>query len=517
MYQRPFVDRRSHYQNDPCIGKRGIDQHREFLQTQLSDLELQQKVLQPELNLVRQFADFSRNTRLYLESLDQDVAEIALLPKYEAELNQNIAKLKAMASRDIESKERQIIDLDNWIKTDSSERDALLQSSKRTELVNLRRKVIEAEQEAAKTEDRLRQLQLEGPDISVHLGRREEIRTALLAQWPNKIAAADQSREKYHDTDKEADRLRQQLVNLRRELALVHPAYAEFDPNVSNNASYDVRLEKIRAGEIPTYEEKARREKSNWQHLFRTQVLAKLHAALFEVENLLALLNQQLRVPIGNNRYQLSRRPNPDREYETYRNLVETSALAREDELFFESLNADVRQTVENIFQRLIDQPESRESLAFLDYRNYHDYDMLVSDSRDPEARLTSVDRHSGKFSGGENQSPYFIAILACYLRAYHRYERRRRDPSVALVPIDEAFSKLSGERIRDCIDALRMLDLQGIFSMSSGNIPYAMDICDQIVTVMKRERSSGKRHVIRNVPVSLTRTEALARYGGKP
>jgi len=108
---------------------------------------------------------------------------------------------------------------------------------------------------------------------------------------------------------------------------------------------------------------------------------------------------------------------------------------------------------------------------------------MHVSDPRDPDGRPSSVDRHSGKFSGGENQSPYFIAILACYLRAYHRYEKRRKDPSLALVPIDEAFSKLSGERIKDCIDALKALDLQGVFSMSSGNIPYALDMCDQMIS----------------------------------
>jgi uncharacterized protein YPO0396 len=124
------------------------------------------------------------------------------------------------------------------------------------------------------------------------------------------------------------------------------------------------------------------------------------------------------------------------------------------------------------------------------------------------------VDRHSGKFSGGENQSPYFIAILACYLRAYHRYEKRRKDPSLALVPIDEAFSKLSGERIKDCIDALKALDLQGVFSMSSGNIPYALDMCDQMITVMKVERTEGRRHFIRNIPVTLTREEAIERYG---
>src|SRR5690606_31748081 len=124
----------------------------------------------------------------------------------------------------------------------------------------------------------------------------------------------------------------------------------------------------------------------------------------------------------------------------------------------------------------------SKEADAFIDYRNYFDYDILVTNERDPEARPYSINRQSGKSSGGENQTPYFVAILASYLRAYRRHEQRRREPSLAIVPIDEAFSKLSGERIRDCISALKQLDLQGVFSMSTGNIPYAIDHCDQVI-----------------------------------
>jgi uncharacterized protein YPO0396 len=152
--------------------------------------------------------------------------------------------------------------------------------------------------------------------------------------------------------------------------------------------------------------------------------------------------------------------------------------------------------------------------LAFLDYRNYHDYDMLVEDIREPDQPSSSLNRHSGMFSGGENQAPFFIAILACYLRAYRRYERRRRDPSLSLVPIDEAFSKLSGDCIRDCMDALEKLELQGVFSMSTGNIPYAIDHCDQVIAVHKQVSTVGKKKQIRNVAVTLTRQAAYERFG---
>ena len=516
MYQRPFVERRAHYQNNPVVGKRGLEKQREFLQHQLDDTQLSQKIVVPKANAVREFLAFARDCRLDSDAVHDGLGSLAQLAEKEAELEENIATMRRIRDTGIDEKEEEIARLESSLAACNHERDALLKNQKQAELVSVRVELKTRLSRVSTAEDAFRAVQLEGSDISAHLPRYREVREQLLRERPVKDSAADRARERFHDADKNAVSLRQELTAFRRELAMAHPPFLEIDPEAASNEPYEVRLEKIRAGDVPTYEEKAKREKTNWQHLFRTQVLAKLHAALFDVENLMAVLNQELRAPIGHSQYQITRRPNPDREFRLYRDLVDSAAVAQGDDLFFNSLDADVRNTVLGIFEKLVDQPESKEAMAFLDHRNYHDYDMLVTDTRSADARPSSVDRHSGKFSGGENQSPYFIAILACYLRAYHRYERRRRDPSLALVPIDEAFSKLSGERIRDCINALKALDLQGVFSMSSGNIPYAMDMCDQIVTVMKREKTVGRKIAIRNLPVSMTREEAIARYGAR-
>jgi uncharacterized protein YPO0396 len=111
------------------------------------------------------------------------------------------------------------------------------------------------------------------------------------------------------------------------------------------------------------------------------------------------------------------------------------------------------------------------------------------------------------------------VAILASYLHAYNRHETRWKDPSLALVPIDEAFSKLSGERIQDCLTAMQELDLQGVFSMSSGNIPYAFSLCDELIIIAKQEKREGGRTRIRNVPTVLLRNttegrEWMAKHG---
>jgi len=289
--------------------------------------------------------------------------------------------------------------------------------------------------------------------------------------------------------------------------------YADYDPEADSNEDYDKRLKKIRDAEIREYEQKANREEANWQQLFRTQVLEKLQQKLGEAEDLIAILKAELKEPIGNNRYTITSAANRDDEYQLYRRLIEAATYARDGELFFATVDPEIREAVEKLFTQLIKQPDSREALAFLDYRNYNDYDMLVEDIRELNQTPSSLNKHSGMFSGGENQAPFFIAILACYLRAYRRFERRRRDPALALVPIDEAFSKLSGDCIHDCIAALRHLELQGIFSMSTGNIPYAIDDCDQVIAVHKQITVNGKKKNIRNVAALLTRQAAYERF----
>ena len=190
--------------------------------------------------------------------------------------------------------------------------------------------------------------------------------------------------------------------------------------------------------------------------------------------------------------------------------MLDATAAAGSD-LFASIADAQLRDRIAHFLQTLVEAPDGVEAGRLLDYRHYYEYDMTVEDISQPieahgQRRKISVDKQSGKFSGGENQSPYFIAILASYLRAYKRYETYRAGPTLSLVPIDEAFSKLSGERIADCIDALKNLELQGVFSMSTGNIPYAFEKCDQLLVVSKEERRIGKKMKIRNVAVSIAK-----------
>lgn len=513
--RRPFVQRPRHYDNLPCIGSKGLERRRAWLQEQQDSIRIRQRQLEPLLNLWREASDAFDAAALHRESLHDDLSEAASLPEAQRRLETNLAQLRAIRTADLEARE---VELRSWRETIANnrrERDELLRSGRRQQLDAIASSLQRLTHALAAAQDQAREVR-DAEDVSPHLARVEELRATFTTDFPVLNVAADRLQQLWHAADKDTQVARVQLVSERRDLARAHdPQFADLDPESPSNDAFEARRLRIAQAHIPEYERKAVDEERNWQQLFREQVLEKLRTRLLDVENLMNLLRTALDKPIGNNRYRIVARPNRDSEFDLYRRLLDLSASIRGDELLFANADAEIRETVERLFRSITADTSvpAADAERFLDYRNYHDYDIEVANVHDPDARPYSVNRAAGKSSGGENQTPYFVAILASYLRAYRRHETRRRDPSLALVPIDEAFSKLSGDRIRDCIRALNALELQGVFSMSTGNIPYAVDQCDQVIAIHKQESTVGRRLRIRNVAVSLTRAEALERF----
>ncbi len=513
--RRPFVDRPRHYDNLPCIGRKGLERRRAWLQEQADALKARQRQLEPLLAQWRETAEFHDQAQLQRESLHDDLAEAAGLAEAERRLAANLTDLQNIRTEDFEARERELREIRDRLSAAGKERDGLLRSGRRGRLLAVGEDLERLGRVAAAALDVLRAVR-DGEDVSPHLGRVAGLRAQFTAEFPVKSVAAEKVQDAWRVAEANARVARAELVAERRALALAHdPKYSDLDPESPDNAPYEARRARIAGAHIPEYEAKAADEERNWQQLFREQVLEKLRERLLMVENLMALLRTALDKPIGNNRYRIVARPNRDGEFDLYRRLLDLSAVARGGELLFATADSEIRDAVERIFESLTGETGGTGAERFLDYRNYHDYDIEVANVNDPDGRTYSVNRAAGKSSGGENQTPYFVAILASYLRAYRRHETRRKEPSLALVPIDEAFSKLSGDRIRDCIRALHALELQGIFSMSTGNIPYAVDQCDQVIAIHKHEKTAGRKTSIRNVAVSLTRKEALERFAG--
>ncbi len=501
MSRGAFVERPRFYDGNPFVGQKGLAQQQAWKEKQAEDLANEERKLSPVERALKSLNEGWREHFEITSSLYNDLAEARKLPDLKAELDENIKKLTQIDRSRFDELANDQTKLETNLKVMEEERRTLDRSEKRAEVRRLETQVAAARNDVAELAEKFEQIRNE-TDISQWLKRLEELRSEVPTHFPEKKIAANRVQERIHDCNEKSAAAWEELKAKRRELAAAHSKFDDLPIEADDNDAHSKQLVKLEESEVPEYRSKAEQERKNWEKLFRTQVLEKLHSALHEVVNLVVLLNTALKKrPIGNSTYQLHYGRNPD--YRLYHELLEAGAIAREDDLFFASADQRFRDAINHFLKTLTETPDGAEAARLLDYRHYYEYDMEVVEA---DGRKTSVDRHSGKFSGGENQSPYFIAILASYLRAYRRYSSRKPEPSLGLVPIDEAFSKLSGERIKDCITALKAFDLQGMFSMSTGNIPYAFDHCDWLVVVSKEERRLGKRTQIRNIPVSLAR-----------
>lgn len=504
MTRGVFAERRAHYNNLPFVGRRGLEQQLAVKRSHARDLETEERRLKPIVDAAESLTRAAVAAFPEYSSLVVDLARASELPSREAERDQLLAHLNTIDRASFDEKEQQARVLEAELAARELEYRELNRSQKPGEIKTLEAALAKATAEESRKRERFERVQSELGDISPHAAHLNRWRTEIQRQFPATDAAADRFEKLEADARETIARVWGSLVAARRELALVHRKFEDLSPEDPSNLMWDKLRDQIAEANIPDYQAKSKAARAQWEGLFRSQILSKLDRALRDLRNTIALLNGNLRSPIGNDRYEIETRPSP--EFKVYRDLINLNAQSYQDELFFASVDGELRDALDRFLTVLVEQPDSAEAARLLDYRHYFDYDLLVWDTRDPQAKSVSVDRQSGKFSGGENQSPYFVAILASYLRAYNRHETRWAEPSLAVVPIDEAFSKLSPERIEDCVRALKQLQLQGVLSMSAGNIPFAFSQCDQVIIVSKHEERHGSKSSIRNVAVSLLR-----------
>ncbi|MEP6670690.1 MAG: SbcC/MukB-like Walker B domain-containing protein [Chthoniobacter sp.] len=510
-----FAERPRRYDQRPCIGAKGLDRLKAHLTAQADECSARLRDLEPLLTRETQLERSISEHRLDSEDIDADLAAARQLGELEAERDRLIARNTAATTPELEGRMTAISGLEKEVGDLDKKRLDLhgkLQSNERSDLSTKCETAQRAQERAEKDYD----------SIVGELGERlvvarcDELRAELKGRLLVDAVCASHAAQQQRDLESKLPGIADRVQLLRQGLVDQHPelrAEPDFDPKTAWNPSYAKLLDRIRVEDMPARQQQARDEELRWQDLFRTTVASRLASAIRDVRKTITDLNLQLKKPIGDSQYHIRVDDNPAREFQEYRRVLDACSITQDGESIFASLETDTRDAVERVFRALVEEPEGKLAQAFLDYRSYFRYDMEVSDPRRPELGAKSLNRHADKFSGGEKQTPFYISILACYLRAYKRHlPQRYTEPSLGIVPIDEAFSKMSGERITDAIRALRDVDLQGILSMSSGNWPYAIGECDQVLAVHQRESFVEGRKHIRNIGALLNRQQAIER-----
>ena len=123
--------------------------------------------------------------------------------------------------------------------------------------------------------------------------------------------------------------------------------------------------------------------------------------------------------------------------------------------------------------------PEGVALSDYVDYRTYLNYDIKVTNTvSGQQASLSRVSRDS---SGGENQAPFYVAICASLLQIYEKSEN-----SIRLVLLDEAFSKMTSDRIRPMMELFRRLQLQVLLISTVEKSTAIQPYCDITYSIVR-------------------------------
>lgn len=329
-------------------------------------------------------------------------------------------------------------------------------------------------------------------------------------KWSQRCdAAASVARTRSYD----ADKAKQQRDIERRALAETHPEVAEaFDPADDENDRYEARRNDLATHELERFKQIAEDARKEWEDRLQHQVLDVLKERLEEAERTKRELNRAMDHDIGGWRYQLTMRA--DRSHSAIWMLVD-KGLNPGLELFAAGVKEEVEKAKAELMAAIENSEDPRHQRA-LDYRYYHHWDIQAQPTGKSEAAAISLNKSAKKQSGGENQAPFFVAMLAAFQRVYDLGRREERR-NLGVVIMDEAFSKLSGDRIDSCLALAQNFGLQLIMAFPEDRLPTMVQHADTVVQCRVErvyDDKSGAPTAIENWVVKVDRDRLAAALG---
>ncbi len=252
---------------------------------------------------------------------------------------------------------------------------------------------------------------------------------------------------------------------------------------------YLERLSRYRETELPEYRDRISHAREEAERQFREHFVSRLNEYLVEAEESFKEINHILEtIRFGKDHYRFSIVRNPEK-----RNLlsaISTAAEIREmDGTLFSALKSDEeRESIERLFSEVLthdlDDPAVRE---ICDYRQYFLYDIRIRhmdtlDAKTGKALESYLSRVLREKSGGETQTPYYVAIAASFFRFY-----KDSPNAIRLVLFDEAFNKMDDERIGNMVDFFRKLAMQVVTAVPTEKIESIAPHMDRTNLVLRR------------------------------
>lgn len=292
---------------------------------------------------------------------------------------------------------------------------------------------------------------------------------------------------------KEYDESRRKLVYARRDYVNSYPP-CRFAPDAMDNDEFLAELQMLSENELPKYKEKIQKARESALEQFQNDFLDKLKTNIDSVYEQVKDLNRALqRAQFGSDRYRFIVTRHPD--YADYYDMIMDPARMEESGgLFSYVLQNRYGTLVESLFSKIVvaddmqinarKQSDLQANIErYTDYRTYLHFDLETTDQN---GNVQLLSKTLNTKSGGETQTPFYIAILASFAQIYRVNDASSFGNTMRLVIFDEAFNKMDSERIIESIRLLRKMQLQVVICTPPDKLPDIMPEADHTLLVLK-------------------------------
>jgi len=240
---------------------------------------------------------------------------------------------------------------------------------------------------------------------------------------------------------------------------------------------------KLITSDIIKYEDDLKKAKDNCELEFRESFLARLKENIENARREFQYLNAALKgIYYGEDSYKFVIKSHKQKQsiYEMIMSEDNVGGFT----IWSGSFQEKYKEEMEDLFAKLTAYDDQGEKVLaeYTDYRSYLDYDIRI-EKRD--GRGEDFSKTYGEKSGGETQTPYYVAIAASFVQLY------KRGDTIRIIMLDEAFDKMDDDRIGAMMDFFNSQNLQIILATPPAKMEVIGEKVDTILMAMREGSTS--------------------------
>jgi uncharacterized protein YPO0396 len=262
-------------------------------------------------------------------------------------------------------------------------------------------------------------------------------------------------------------------------------------------------LLRYRDTELPAYRDKIARARREAERQFKEHFVARMNEYINDARESFSEINHTLKeISFGEDQYSFSIRERPEKRQilDVFRTAMKVEEY--KDTLFESLTSEEERRSIEALFEEILtndlDSPRVRE---ICDYRTYFTYDIRIrhmhsidkSTGKPHESNLSKVLREK---SGGEAQTPYYVALGASFFRFF-----KEEEGAIRLALFDEAFNKMDDARIGTALTFFRRLGMQVVTAVPTEKIETIAPYSDQVNLIFRQNFQAYAREFSQDSP----------------